>query len=105
MIIGRLRKRLALQSATDSTDSYGQPTRTWATYATVWGSVEPVTASEAQTAMQQGVSITHKVTVRYLSTVTAEHRALLGSRVLNFRGVRNVDERGITLEIDAEEGE
>jgi SPP1 family predicted phage head-tail adaptor len=55
--------------------------------------------------MQQGVSITHKVTVRYLSTVTAEHRALLGSRVLNFRGVRNVDERGITLEIDAEEGE
>jgi head-tail adaptor len=35
--------------------------------------------------------------------VTAEHRILFGSRELNVRGVRDLEERGISLEIDAEE--
>ncbi len=103
MIIGELRHRLALQSATDSTDSYGQPTRSWATYATVWGKVLPVTAGESQLANQQQADITHRITIRHRADVTAEHRILFGSRTLNIRGVRDLEERGITLEIDAEE--
>lgn len=105
MNIGRLRHRLELQSATDSTDSYGQPTRTWAAYATVWGEVIPLSATEAPLAQQLQAGITHKVTLRYRSDVTAEHRIKLGSRYLNVRGVRNVEERGIMLEIDADENQ
>jgi SPP1 family predicted phage head-tail adaptor len=103
VIIGELRHRLALQSATDSTDNYGQPTRSWATYATVWGKVLPVTASESQLANQQQTDITHRITIRHRADVTAEHRIIFGSRTLNIRGVRDLEERGIALEIDAEE--
>ena len=103
MIIGKLRHRLELQSAADSTDSYGQPTRTWATYATVWGSVEPVTASEAPLADQLQGAITHSVTLRFTSDLEVGHRIKFGSRYLNVRGVRNVEERGISLQVDAEE--
>ncbi len=103
MIIGELRHRLELQSPTDSVDSYGQPTRTWSTYATVWGKVMPVSAGESQLANQQQSDITHRVLIRHRSDVTAEHRILFGSRELNIRGVRDTEERGISLEIDAEE--
>lgn len=103
MIIGELRHRLELQSPTDSTDSYGQPTRSWATYATVWGKVLPFTANESQLANQQQAVITHRITIRYNADVTAEHRIIFGSRTLNIRGVRDLEERGIALEIDAEE--
>ena len=41
MDIGALRNRLDLQSPTDTVDAAGQPTRTWGTYATVWGSITP----------------------------------------------------------------
>lgn len=103
MNIGKLRHRLELQSATDSTDSYGQPARTWATYATVWGEVVPVSGVEAQTAYQAGVVLTHLVTVRYRDDVTAQHRIKYGTRYLNIKAVRNQEERGIALEMDAEE--
>jgi hypothetical protein len=62
-----------------------------------------VTATESQLANQQQADITHRVTIRHRSDVTAEHRILFGSRELNVRGVRDLEERGISLEIDAEE--
>lgn len=103
MIIGKLRHRLELQSATDSTDSYGQPTRTWATYATVWGSIEPMSASEGPLADQLQGAISHLVTVRYNSTLAVEHRIKFGTRYFNVVGVRDFEERGIYQEIDAKE--
>lgn len=101
--IGQLARRVQLQSPTDSTDSYGQPTRTWATYATVWAQILPVSSDESRIANQQGVFITHRVTIRHRDDVTAEHRVLFGSRELNIKGLRNLEEKGVMLEIDAEE--
>ena len=101
--IGQLRRRVQLQSPTDSPDSYGQPTRSWVTYATVWAQVVPLAADEVSIANQQGLTITHRVTIRHRTDVSAEHRVLLGSRELNIKGLRNLDERGIVLELDAEE--
>lgn len=101
--IGQLARRVQLQSPTDSTDSYGQPTRTWATYATVWAQILPASADESQIANQQGVTITHKVAIRYRADVTVEDRILYKSRFLNIKGLRNQEEKGVLLELDAEE--
>lgn len=101
--IGQLRQRIELQSATDAADAYGQATRTWATYATVWAQVLPAGGGEPVVGDQQQQTTTHKITIRYRAGVEATHRALLGSRVLNFASVRNWEERERWLEIDATE--
>lgn len=103
MDIGTLRERVSLQSATDTVDAAGQPARAWATYSTVWARVEPLSAMETQRADQQIGSITHRVTVRYLSTITNLHRVLYGSRALNIRGVTDTNERHYQMILDCEE--
>lgn len=84
---GLLRERVELQSATEEADSYGQVIRTWSTYATVQAGVEEIDESEAQATTQIYASRTHRVTLRYNPDVTAGHRILWGSRVLNVSGV------------------
>lgn len=102
--IGRLRHRVELQSAADTVDSYGQPIRAWTTYATVWAQITPVSGNESPLANQLQGMTTHKATIRYRSDVGVGHRLLFGSRVLNISAPpRDPDERGIWLEIDAEE--
>lgn len=101
--IGRLRERLELQSATDTLDSYGQPTRAWATYSTVWANVIPTGGSEPQVADQQNPQVSFKITIRYQAGVSSTHRAIMGARVFNFQSVLNVDERSRWLEIQATE--
>jgi SPP1 family predicted phage head-tail adaptor len=102
--IGQLRKRIELQAPTDTVDSYGQPTRAWATYATVWAQVEPTGGAEGSVANEQQITATHTVTIRYLAGVESTHRALYGARALHFLAPpTNVEERGQWLVIQAEE--
>jgi SPP1 family predicted phage head-tail adaptor len=101
--IGRLRERLELQSATDTLDSYGQPTRAWATYSTVWANLVPLGASEPQIADKQTPQGKFKITIRFQSGVLPFHRAVMGARTFNFESVIDVDERSKWLEIQATE--
>jgi SPP1 family predicted phage head-tail adaptor len=102
--IGELRKRIDLQAPTDATDSYGQPTRSWSTYGTVWAQIEPTGGSEGAVANEQQITATHTITIRYLSSVASTHRALFGARVLQFLAPPvNVDERGQWMVVQAEE--
>lgn len=102
--IGKLRHRVSLQSAVDAADSFGQPIRTWSTYATVWAQVVPTSGDESPLANQLHGSTTHKVTIRHRTGVDVGHRILFGTRVLNISAPpRDPEERGIWLEIDAEE--
>lgn len=104
-VIGDMRKRIELQAPTDSIDSYGQATRTWATYATVFASVIPSGGSESSVADVMQVTQSHTITIRYRSDVAATHRALMSGRHFNFTFVRNIDERGRWIEIAAIERE
>lgn len=101
--IGDLRERLELQSSTDSLDSYGQPTRTWATYSTVWASLMPTGGSEPSIANQQTPQAKFKITIRYQSGVASTHRAAMGARIFNFESVVDLEERSRWLEIQATE--
>lgn len=83
-IIGALRDRIELQSSTDATDAYGQPARTWTTYATVWARIVAQSGGESQQAMQQASQVSYRITIRRRTDVAATHRAVWGSRTLNF---------------------
>jgi len=91
-----------VQSASESQGTTGELTKTWATDATVWGSIEPLSARELVQAQQIQSDITHRVTMRYRSdlTVTVEQRILFDStRVFEIISVLNRDERNEQLEL------
>jgi len=47
MRAGRLKKRVAIQQATDSRGATGQVIKTWATVATVWAGIEPIKGDQS----------------------------------------------------------
>lgn len=101
---GELTQRLALQSDAGTTiDAYGQAIRSWTTYATVWASVRPLSGREQEIGAARGTVVSHRVKLRYRSDIVPGHRFLLGSRVIEIVSVRNWDEKGVSLEIDAVE--
>ena len=90
-VVGDLRRRVALQAATDAIDDYGQAIRTWATYATVWASVISTPGSEPQSALMQSSVTTYTITMRYRTDVLPIHRMTYGSLTLNIVGVSTID--------------
>ena len=101
MRAGTLRHRVAIQTRSETTSSgYGDARYTWATTTTVWGRVEPVSGDETFIGDQSQNRITHKVTLRGYSGLRADRNRLQhDGRTLGIVSVRDLDERGITLEV------
>lgn len=84
MRAGRLKQRIAIQTAAETKGATGQTVKTWSTVATVWAAVEPIRGEERIAAQGVQAKLTHRVILRYIScpTLTSAHRFLLGARVL-----------------------
>jgi SPP1 family predicted phage head-tail adaptor len=80
---GKLRERVTIQQASESRTAMGEVVQTWATHSERWASVEGVSSREALDAGQQEVTITHRVRLRYLSTLTQNMRFRWRDRTLN----------------------
>lgn len=80
---GQLRHRVAIQTLTETVTAGGDITEAWATSATRWAKVEPLDGSEKYEAGAQQQRLTHKVTMRFYDGLSADHRLLYDSRVLN----------------------
>lgn len=93
MKIGPLRKQVTLRSKGTSADSFGQPIETFTTYDTVWAQIDPASGKEIMNAQQQEGEITHKVKIRYHSSVVITDRVYFGSRILEIVFIRNIQER------------
>ena len=99
MRAGRLRHRVSIQSQGTTLDDYGESTDSWSTDDTVWAAVEPVSGSERDIGEQMVGVVTHRVVMRYVSSLTPNKRILFGSRVLNINSVLNIDERNERLSL------
>ncbi len=72
MKAGALRHRVVVQQDTGTTqDAQGHVTESWATYATRWASIEPLSARELWNARQLQPDITHRVRMRWDSLTDA----------------------------------
>ena len=100
-VVGDMRRRVALQAATDALDDYGQAIRTWATYATVWASVVSTPGNEPQSALMQSSVTTYTVTMRYRTDVLPIHRMIYGDITLNIVGISTIDGLNEHLRITA----
>ena len=95
----KLNKRVAVQAASTASDGQGGSTESWATETTISAAIEPLKAWEKYQAMQFQTPVTHKVTIRYLSGLTAKKRLLYGTRVLAIKEVIDVNEQHAFMEL------
>ncbi len=88
MRAGRLKKRIAIQAATETKGATGQTVKTWTTVATVWAGIEPVRGEERIAAQGVQARLTHKVILRHNAypTLTSDHRFLYGTKVFEITG-------------------
>lgn len=94
--VGSLRHRVTVQSVTRTQGANGEVQEAWADVRSVWAKVEPVSARELYAAQQAQVAVSHRVTMRYQSDLTAlSHRLVFEGRYLAIAGLRDLDERRV----------
>ena len=103
MQIGQLDKRIELQSAAKVSDCMGGSTLTYSTSATVAAAIWPVSAKEMVAANAPSMTITHKIRIRYLSTVKASWRVKYGSRYFDIISIVNPNEDDRWLDLICKE--
>lgn len=101
--IGKMRRKIMIQSLDGTPTADGATADTATLEMTTWASIEPLRGNEAWLAGQQQDLVTHRIRMRYRNDVTAKMRAVYGGRHFNFVSVRNIDEIGRELEIMAVE--
>ncbi len=100
MQAGKLRHRLAIQSETRTPNTFGeQPITSWSTDGTVWGRVEPLSGKELLQAKEIHPEVTHRITVRGGTAITAANQILYDSREFAILSVLDLEERDIELRI------
>jgi SPP1 family predicted phage head-tail adaptor len=95
----KMRKRVELQSVTETTSGLGETSRAWATYSTVWAAIKPLQGRELYYAQQIHSEATTQITIRYSSAVVTKNRVKFGSRIFQILDVKNIDEKSERLEL------
>lgn len=93
MEIGKLRHRLDLQTFTETRDSHGGVTRDFSTFATVWGSVDPLSGKELLDGMQMESQVTHRVRIRQRTDIKPKDRLLHRTRLFEILSILDIREK------------
>jgi len=99
-----LKYKIIIEQPTETTDSQGGFTTTWATLHTIWAAINPVKNWENAISLQNETRTTHKITIRYVSGLTNKMRVNFGGRYFNINSILNPEEANIRLDIMATEG-
>lgn len=84
---GALRHRVLIQKQTAIRDDDGVSHTTWSDVATVWASVEPLSAREFIQSGQEQAPVTARITIRYRADMEASMRILHRGQVYNIAGL------------------
>ena len=84
-----LNKRITFQRPVKAPDGMGGFVTTWTTAATVWAAIWPMSASETIKAAQTGMTITHRIRIRYRDGLKASWRVSWGGKYLNIVSIIN----------------
>ena len=99
ILAGRLNKRVILQTLSQSSDGGGGFTDSWADTATLWAGIEELTGSEGFEAQQTASTLSHRVTIRYRTSVVPTQRLKYGTRILKINAVINPGQLNERLEL------
>jgi len=99
----KLNRRITIEEVTETSDSAGGFTVSWATKAILWAMIKPISAIENFEANKIEGKVSHLIVVRYMNGITPKMRISYDGRVFDIKGVINVMEFGKILEIRVEE--
>ena len=103
MRIGDLKNRIKLEAPTDTSDGMGGITQTFASMATVFAAIWPVSASEQIQNMGLTMTITHRIRIRYRDDVIPSWRINYNGKYYNIVSIINPGMNNRQLEILAKE--
>lgn len=103
MQIGHLNKRIILQCPTRTSDGMGSFTTVWAEDSKVWAAIWPTSAKEQIQSMKETLTVSHRIRIRYKSSVLSSWRVKFGSRYFNIVSLVNPEERNEWLDIMCKE--
>jgi SPP1 family predicted phage head-tail adaptor len=97
--VGDLDRRVTVQRVAETRNPDGGVVQTWATLATRWAMVEPMTGREMQTAGQTLAEATHAVVIYNDAGIGPHDRIVYSTKTFDILHVRNVDERPLFVEL------
>tara|TARA_R110002020_G_scaffold163976_2_gene350290 strand:- start:1055 stop:1378 length:324 start_codon:yes stop_codon:yes gene_type:complete len=106
LIAGELDRRIRIEQATNSINDYGERTKTYSTYKTVWAKVDWKRSSEKEESNQR-VQVSDIVFyIRNLDIIIVpDMRILYNTKYYYVNGVKEIDGRERFLEIETKEKE
>ena len=104
MRAGALCHDLVIEQATETRDAHGQAVQTWAEFATVPGSLQPITGREIFVSAQPHGEITARARIRYRAGVTEKMRIAFEGRIYAITAVIDRDMKHSELELLLSEG-
>lgn len=99
--IGALDRRITVQNYTESTDSFGQKVRSYATYKELWASVQEKSGTEGESGNQLVASKQVVFVIRYRTDLSETMRIVYGSWVYRIESIIADDARKSFLKIVA----
>jgi SPP1 family predicted phage head-tail adaptor len=90
---------VTIEAPTSTPNELGEAVQTWASIATVWAGVRPLSSRELIAHAQVEHQVTHEVTLRYTPALTPACRFVHRGRVLQIVGIKNADERNVELRV------
>lgn len=93
MQAGRLDRRIRIEEATTSADSFGQPLETWALVAEVWAELAPLKGGERWMAQQVTAETTTRFRIRYRDDVTEKMRIVYDGAEYDIASVTEIGRR------------
>ncbi|MEM8987909.1 MAG: phage head closure protein [Pseudomonadota bacterium] len=102
-MIGRLRHRVALQSAARTGDGGGGGSVAWTTFANVWADVRTLRSSDDAAADRDARLKRYRITLRHRDDVTFETRLVYRGAALEILSIQTEAERGRWLVLDCAE--
>ena len=104
MRAGRLRHSVVFETPSVVSDGLGAGgTVTWADTLVTRAAIWPIKAAERIEGLRTKMVITHRIRVRYRSSIVPSMRIRHGSRYFDIKAIRNLDEASRELEILATE--
>lgn len=107
MRAGKLRHRIVIETLTAGSPDQlgtGEIDEAWATYLTVWGSVEPLDGKALFAAQQNHSEVEVRIAIRYQSGITAKMRVSYGGKYYNILAVIDPELRNRELHLLCSQG-
>lgn len=113
MNIGKLDKRITLQSRSATLDDFGQELNSFSDVATIWANIKPIGGREKLRSMAIESDLTHTVAIRYnvrfmppkiAAAKRISYTTPAGTRIFNITAARDVDEDRKYIIFDCTEG-